>query len=276
MSDRRRRTRQRSAVATLRPCACCLDSVPVHTPPASSRRRRPGGPVRPPGRRRWLRANFVSTLDGAATGADGRSGSINTEADHVVFAPAAAAERRGRRRRGHRARRGLPGAWRAEDGRGAAAGRGQQQRPYAGCAARARARPWPRASDHPRGRPTGPLAEAREALGEEAVLVCGESAVDLVAARAALEARGLSRILAEGGPSLLGAMLEPGVVDELDLSWSPRLVGGDGPRIVSGRGPRHGAGPDGDGGVGGHCPGALAAPAVGRSCGSGASCGRAG
>ena len=34
----------------------------------------------------WVRANFVSTLDGAATGADGRSGSINTGADREVFA----------------------------------------------------------------------------------------------------------------------------------------------------------------------------------------------
>src|SRR3954464_1645111 len=34
----------------------------------------------------WLRVNFVSTLDGAATGADGRSGSINTGADREVFA----------------------------------------------------------------------------------------------------------------------------------------------------------------------------------------------
>ena len=34
---------------------------------------------------RWLRCNMVATLDGAATGADGRSGSINNAADHVVF-----------------------------------------------------------------------------------------------------------------------------------------------------------------------------------------------
>ena len=34
---------------------------------------------------RWLRCNMVATLDGAATGADGRSGSINNDADHVVF-----------------------------------------------------------------------------------------------------------------------------------------------------------------------------------------------
>ena len=36
--------------------------------------------------RPWVRANFVSTLDGAATGPDGRSGSINTGADREVFA----------------------------------------------------------------------------------------------------------------------------------------------------------------------------------------------
>ncbi len=28
---------------------------------------------------------MVTSLDGAATGADGRSGSINNDADHVVF-----------------------------------------------------------------------------------------------------------------------------------------------------------------------------------------------
>ena len=34
----------------------------------------------------WVRANFISTLDGAAAGDDGRSGSINTGADREVFA----------------------------------------------------------------------------------------------------------------------------------------------------------------------------------------------
>ena len=33
-----------------------------------------------------LRLNFVATLDGAATGADGLSGSINSAADHRGFA----------------------------------------------------------------------------------------------------------------------------------------------------------------------------------------------
>ena len=33
----------------------------------------------------WLRVNFVSTLDGAAQGSDGLSGSINNAADKRVF-----------------------------------------------------------------------------------------------------------------------------------------------------------------------------------------------
>src|SRR5699024_10261627 len=36
--------------------------------------------------RGWVRANFVSTLDGSATGPDRLTGSINTTPDRVVFA----------------------------------------------------------------------------------------------------------------------------------------------------------------------------------------------
>jgi hypothetical protein len=39
----------------------------------------------PPSGDAWVRANMVSTLDGGATGPDGRSGSINGPADHRVF-----------------------------------------------------------------------------------------------------------------------------------------------------------------------------------------------
>jgi hypothetical protein len=34
---------------------------------------------------RWTRANMVATLDGASTGGDGLTGSINTEPDHEVY-----------------------------------------------------------------------------------------------------------------------------------------------------------------------------------------------
>lgn len=57
------------------------------------------------------------------------------------------------------------------------------------------------------------------------VLVCGDDAVDLPAAVAALAERGLAQVTCEGGPQLLRAALTAGVVDELDLSIAPALVG---------------------------------------------------
>jgi riboflavin biosynthesis pyrimidine reductase len=39
---------------------------------------------------------------------------------------------------------------------------------------------------------------------------------------------------AEGGPMLNGALLTAGCVDELDLTLSPLLAGGDGPRLATG------------------------------------------
>jgi riboflavin biosynthesis pyrimidine reductase len=59
------------------------------------------------------------------------------------------------------------------------------------------------------------------------VLVCGDDDVDLRAALDALAERGLAQVTCEGGPQLLRSALTAGVVDELDLSVSPALVGND-------------------------------------------------
>src|SRR5690606_25713905 len=50
---------------------------------------------------------------------------------------------------------------------------------------------------------------------------------------AELRARGLRRMLCEGGPELLGSLVDADLVDELCLTTSPLIVGGDGPRIVT-------------------------------------------
>ncbi|WP_232828468.1 pyrimidine reductase family protein [Kribbella monticola] len=77
--------------------------------------------------------------------------------------------------------------------------------------------------------------ERVEALGEVAdVLVCGEAEVDLSAVVSTLAERGLPQILCEGGPHLLGALTEADLVDELDLSLSPLLVGPGAGRITAG------------------------------------------
>jgi riboflavin biosynthesis pyrimidine reductase len=58
------------------------------------------------------------------------------------------------------------------------------------------------------------------------VLVCGDDDVDLPLALDRLAELGHEQLLCEGGPVLLRAALTAGVVDELDLSIAPALVGG--------------------------------------------------
>jgi riboflavin biosynthesis pyrimidine reductase len=57
------------------------------------------------------------------------------------------------------------------------------------------------------------------------VVVAGEDEVDLADAVRQLHERGLTRLLCEGGPHLLTGMLRAGLVDELCLTHTPRLLG---------------------------------------------------
>lgn len=77
-------------------------------------------------------------------------------------------------------------------------------------------------------------AAARDALERVAdVIVAGEDELDVTAAITALRSRGLLRIHCEGGPSLFGSLLVADAVDQLSLTLSPQLVGGDAGRIVT-------------------------------------------
>ena len=51
-----------------------------------------------------------------------------------------------------------------------------------------------------------------------------------------LAARGLTRVLTEGGPSLLGTFIENDLLDELCLTIAPIVVGGQGGRIAKATG----------------------------------------
>jgi riboflavin biosynthesis pyrimidine reductase len=57
------------------------------------------------------------------------------------------------------------------------------------------------------------------------VVVAGDDDIDVRAAVTALHERGLRRLLCEGGPTLLTALLRAGLVDELCLTTAPVLVG---------------------------------------------------
>jgi riboflavin biosynthesis pyrimidine reductase len=66
------------------------------------------------------------------------------------------------------------------------------------------------------------------------VIVAGEQTVDLKAAVSALADRGHQRMLAEGGPHLLAQLVEAGLMDELCLTIGPLMAGPDASRIVAG------------------------------------------
>jgi riboflavin biosynthesis pyrimidine reductase len=76
---------------------------------------------------------------------------------------------------------------------------------------------------------------AQDEAGDLAdVIGAGADAVDLRSALVALAQRGATNVLVEGGPGLNGDLARAGLVDELCLTLSPRIVGGDGPRLMAG------------------------------------------
>jgi riboflavin biosynthesis pyrimidine reductase len=78
-------------------------------------------------------------------------------------------------------------------------------------------------------------AEARARAAEVAdVVVAGERDVDLPGAVDALGERGWRKVLCEGGPTLNGQLAAAGLLDELCLTLSPRMVGGTSKRILDG------------------------------------------
>ncbi len=195
--------------------------------------------------RQWVRASMVATVDGAAVGADGLSGSVSSPADRVVFAllrgladavlvgaGTARAENYGPAgehplladRRAAQGRRRAPVVVQVTRSGQVHTGRGLTEPAHGGLVVL------------PAGDEAA-LSRARAAVGSDRVLLAGhvdQGGVDLGAALDLLARRGFSQVLAEGGPSLLGAVLAAGRLNELCLTTSPRLVGGDGSRITSG------------------------------------------
>ena len=73
-----------------------------------------------------------------------------------------------------------------------------------------------------------------EVAGVADVLVCGEDDIDYARVRRALAGLGLTRVLCEGGPTILSRLLVTGELDELCLSLTPRATGPGEGRIVAG------------------------------------------
>ena len=193
----------------------------------------------------WVRANFITSLDGGAT-ADGSSGAMGGPGDRHIF----------------NLLRELAdvivvgaGTVRIEGYSGAHLGVSQRQ----GRQARGQTEVPPLAIVTKSGRLdrdmgvftrtevpplvltcTAVAADTRRRLGDLCDVVdCsgGEPGkVDEAALLAGLAARGMRRVLTEGGPMLLGAFVQRDLLDELCLTMAPYLVGGLARRIATGTG----------------------------------------
>ena len=190
--------------------------------------------------RDWLRMNFISSIDGAAT-SEGRSGGLGDDADHRVFdllrrsADAVLVGAGTARDEGYAAMRldGASVSWRIAHG----------MPPHPVFVLVTRSLHLDPDSPIFTDAPVQPIiytvAEApqtrRSALAAVADVVdTGESEIDPTRVRADLASRRLRHVHAEGGPSLFGSFLDAGVVDELCLTVAPTLVAGTAGRIARG------------------------------------------
>lgn len=195
-----------------------------------------------PGARPWLRANMVSSLDGAAQH-DGRSQALSSPADLRVFgvlralADAVVVGAETVRQEGYRPARAPAGFAAARE----AAGQG----PAAAVAVVSAgldldlSLPLFASPLVPTLLLTGAAAPAdRVAAAEKAgvrVVVAGDgTGVDPARAVAALAGLGHTRLLTEGGPRLLGQLVAADVLDELCVTLAPLLTAGDARRITAG------------------------------------------
>lgn len=193
----------------------------------------------------WVRGNMITSIDGGAT-TEGKSGALGGAGDRTVFATLrgladvvvvgattarvenysgvqfSAAERVARQRRGQ-----------AEVPPIAVLTRSGQLDRDAKLFHQSEVAPLiltsSQAADDTRAR-LGSLAEVVDASGAE------PDSVDLPTVLTLLAERGLVRVLTEGGPGILGLFTAQDLLDELCLTVSPTLVGGNAGRIVTGPG----------------------------------------
>lgn len=78
--------------------------------------------------------------------------------------------------------------------------------------------------------------EGYEKVGMQLVVVESDASgwADVPALLRSLHAEGIRALLCEGGPRLFGSMQAAGLVDDLFLTISPKLAGGEAPRIIEG------------------------------------------
>lgn len=191
----------------------------------------------------WVRANMVTSLDGAVA-VDGRAGGLSGAADRLLFhvlrsladvilvgAGTARAERYGLAKPGStwsQLRQGRPAtppiAVVTRDislDLHSQLIRGDDSLPKTIVLTTSRA----------------PADRVAAAAKTAHVIVAGDDEVSAHAAIDKLAALGHRRILVEGGPTLLGQLISANLVDDLCVTISPLIAGGQGPRMIVQHGP---------------------------------------
>lgn len=188
----------------------------------------------------WVRAMMLTTLDGAAAGPDGHSRSISAPSDRAVLAEVrrladvvliGAGTLRAERYAPIRVDPAAVDERRSLD---------LADAPVLAVVSASLDLPWddalftgdaalsPLVVTLP-GAAGDRLARARECA--DVIVLAGDS-VEPRALLDALRARGLRRVVCEGGPRLLAALATAGLVDEADITLAPLIVGGG--QIVTG------------------------------------------
>lgn len=169
--------------------------------------------------RPWVRTNFVSTLDGASSGEDGRSGSLGGAIDTRVF----------------EVLRRLSDVILVGAGTARTEGYGPTSRPIAVVS---RSLVIPERLLIPGNlvittsdAPAEEVARLRESVE---VLAVGERLIDWAAVLADFTLRGWRHVLCEGGPFLHGELIGLDLIDEVCLTVAPVLAAGPAPRIAHG------------------------------------------
>ncbi|WP_435300196.1 dihydrofolate reductase family protein [Timonella sp. A28] len=192
-----------------------------------------------PGAGRWVRANMISTIDGAVAGDDGKSGSINGPADFRVFevlralcdvvvvaggtarAEGYRALRAPSRLHGLRASLGLTEHPTLVVVSGSGTGLDEVIAPREGV-------PAPFLITSARG-----AAAATVDTDRVIVVPDHDGALSATDVMGAVEGLNFRRILCEGGPQLLASLLDAGVVDEVCVTTAGAVFPGPAGRMSS-------------------------------------------
>lgn len=183
-----------------------------------------------------VQSNMVQSLDGKIAGADGLSGTISSPADKRVFAVlraladvvvvgASTVREEGYTR--------LPARQRFAEARRA---RGQEPAPVLAIITGS----GNLDVDHLTSAGSGRIIVFTTSDDDEVLRRLRSSMSEVIRVDSAdphtvldgLAQRGFKRALCEGGPSLLGEWAAAGAIDEMCVTTSPLLVGGDGPGIL--------------------------------------------